>query len=96
MIVNMNKYSIKYIIEGIDYGYAFKSGEIEKQSFEMALEEINAAGGIKGKKLEFLIVDETGKPEKGSSVMRMRSRPVRSLISISALARTVMRPRPVV
>jgi branched-chain amino acid transport system substrate-binding protein len=47
-----------------------KSGEIEKQSFEMALEEINAAGGIKGKKLEFLIVDETGKPEKGSSMMK--------------------------
>jgi branched-chain amino acid transport system substrate-binding protein len=46
-----------------------KSGEIEKQSFEMALEEINAAGGIKGKKLEFLIVDDTGKPKLGSSVM---------------------------
>ena len=30
-------------------------GEIEKLSFDLALEEINAAGGIKGKKLEFLM-----------------------------------------
>jgi branched-chain amino acid transport system substrate-binding protein len=47
-----------------------KSGEIEKQSFEMALEEINAAGGIKGNKLEFLIVDDTGEPEVGRSAMK--------------------------
>ena len=43
-------------------------GEIEKQSFDMALEEINAAGGIKGKKLEFLMEDDTGRPEVGRSV----------------------------
>ena len=40
-----------------------KFGEIEKQSFDLALEEINAAGGIKGKKLEFLIEDDTGRQE---------------------------------
>lgn len=45
-----------------------KFGEIEKQSFDLALEEINAAGGIKGKKLEFLIEDDTGRPEVGRSV----------------------------
>jgi branched-chain amino acid transport system substrate-binding protein len=43
-------------------------GEIEKQSFDLALEEINAAGGIKGKKLEFLMEDDTGRPEVGRSV----------------------------
>lgn len=42
-------------------------GEIEKNSFEMALEEINAAGGINGKKLEFLFEDDTGKPEVARS-----------------------------
>jgi branched-chain amino acid transport system substrate-binding protein len=42
-------------------------GEIEKNSFEMALEEINAAGGIAGKKLEFLFEDDTGKPEVARS-----------------------------
>jgi branched-chain amino acid transport system substrate-binding protein len=43
-------------------------GEIEQRSFELALEEINAAGGIKGKKLEFLMEDDTGRPEVGRSV----------------------------
>ena len=38
-------------------------GEIEKNSFEMGLEEINAAGGIKGKKLEFIYADDQGNPE---------------------------------
>ena len=46
-----------------------KFGEIEKQSFDMALEEINGGGGIKGKKLEFLIEDDTGRPEVGRSVV---------------------------
>ena len=45
-----------------------KFGEIEKQSFDLALEEINKAGGVKGKKLEFLIEDDTGRPEVGRSV----------------------------
>lgn len=42
-------------------------GEIEKNSFEMALEEINAAGGIGGKKLELVFEDDTGKPEVARS-----------------------------
>lgn len=44
-----------------------KFGEIEKKSFDMALEEINAAGGINGKKLAFLYEDDTGKPDVGRS-----------------------------
>ncbi len=46
-----------------------KFGEIEKLSFYLALGEINAAGGIKGKKLEFLFADDTGNPEVGRAVM---------------------------
>ncbi len=49
-------------------GAEAKFGEIEKQSFDMALEEINKAGGIKGKKLELLVEDDTGRPEVGRSV----------------------------
>ncbi len=44
-----------------------KFGEIEKKSFEMALEEINAAGGVNGKKLEFLYEDDTGRPDVARS-----------------------------
>ncbi|MFH1491058.1 MAG: ABC transporter substrate-binding protein, partial [Pseudomonadota bacterium] len=46
-----------------------KFGEIEQQSFDLALGEINAAGGINGKKLEFVIEDDTGRPEVGRSVV---------------------------
>ena len=48
-------------------GEKAKFGEIEKKSFEMALEEINAAGGINGKKLEFLYEDDTGRPDVARS-----------------------------
>lgn len=44
-----------------------KFGEIEKKSFELALEEINAAGGINGKKLEFVMEDDTGRPDVARS-----------------------------
>ncbi|MGB7033857.1 MAG: ABC transporter substrate-binding protein [Syntrophobacteria bacterium] len=50
-------------------GAQAKFGEIEKQSFDMALEEINGSGGIKGKKLEFIMEDDTGRPDVGRSVV---------------------------
>ncbi len=50
-------------------GAQAKFGEIEKQSFDMALEEINGGGGVKGKKLEFIMEDDTGRPEVGRSVV---------------------------
>jgi branched-chain amino acid transport system substrate-binding protein len=40
-----------------------KFGEIEKKSYEIAMEEINAAGGIKGKKVVLEFEDSQGKPE---------------------------------
>jgi branched-chain amino acid transport system substrate-binding protein len=43
-------------------------GEIEKNSFEMGIEEVNAAGGIRGKKLEFIYGDDAGNPEVARSV----------------------------
>ena len=43
-------------------------GLIEKKSFDLALDEINALGGINGKKLELIMVDDTGRPEVGRSV----------------------------
>jgi branched-chain amino acid transport system substrate-binding protein len=48
-------------------GEKAKFGEIERKSFEMALEEINAAGGINGKKLQFIFEDDTGRPDVARS-----------------------------
>lgn len=50
-------------------GSQAKFGEIEKRSFEMAAEEINAKGGVNGKKLELLFEDDTGKPDVGRSAV---------------------------
>ena len=50
-------------------GKLAKFGEIEKLSFELALQEINAAGGIHGRPLEFLIEDTTGRPDIGRSAV---------------------------
>jgi branched-chain amino acid transport system substrate-binding protein len=51
-------------------GTLAKFGEIEKNSFDLALEEINASGGINGEKLELVIEDNAGRPEVGRSVVK--------------------------
>lgn len=50
-------------------GEQAKFGEIEKNSFLMAVEEINSAGGVKGRPIELLIEDDTGKPDVGRSAI---------------------------
>lgn len=40
-------------------------GQHMKNAFQIALEEINQAGGAKGKKLEFVYADDQSKPETG-------------------------------
>ena len=46
-----------------------KFGEIEKRSYEIAMEEINGAGGIKGKKIVLEFEDSQGKPEVSRSIV---------------------------
>ena len=57
-----------------------KFGEIEKKSYEIALEEINAKGGIKGKKVVLEFEDSQGKPEISRSIVErlidVRKQPV--------------------
>ncbi len=50
-------------------GAEAKFGEMEKQAYEMALEEINAAGGVKGTKLAFDIQDSGGKPDTATAIV---------------------------
>jgi branched-chain amino acid transport system substrate-binding protein len=42
-------------------------GEMEKESFALALEEINQGGGVRGRPLEFVIEDDRGRPEIGAA-----------------------------
>ncbi|MFA6147384.1 MAG: ABC transporter substrate-binding protein [bacterium] len=50
-------------------GSQAKFGEIEKRSYEMAAEEINAKGGVRGMKIELRFEDDTGKPDVGRSAV---------------------------
>jgi branched-chain amino acid transport system substrate-binding protein len=46
-----------------------KFGEMAKRSYEIAMEEINAAGGIKGMKVALRFEDGQGKPEVSRSIV---------------------------
>lgn len=50
-------------------GKLAKFGEIENKSFLMAVNEINGSGGVRGKKIELIIEDTTGKPDVGRSAI---------------------------
>jgi len=50
-------------------GAEAKFGEMEKQAYEMAVEEINAKGGVKGMKLVLDIQDSGGKPETATAIV---------------------------
>jgi branched-chain amino acid transport system substrate-binding protein len=50
-------------------GKQAKFGEIMKRSYEIAAEEINAKGGVKGKKIALSFEDSTGKPETARAIV---------------------------
>jgi branched-chain amino acid transport system substrate-binding protein len=50
-------------------GKLAKYGDIEQKSFIMAAEEINASGGIDGKKIELIVENTKGKSDVGRSVI---------------------------
>jgi branched-chain amino acid transport system substrate-binding protein len=45
-------------------GAQARFGEAHKRGYELALEEINAAGGVLGRPLELVLEDDTSKPEQ--------------------------------
>ena len=50
-------------------GSQARFGQIEKKSFLMAADEINAAGGVNGKKIELIIADTQGNPDAGRAAI---------------------------
>ncbi|MDD3473616.1 MAG: ABC transporter substrate-binding protein, partial [Syntrophaceae bacterium] len=60
------KLGFVYIMSGPFATY----GQFAKQGAELAIEEINKAGGINGKKIEAFFEDSAGKPDVGIRVIR--------------------------
>lgn len=44
-------------------------GEMTHKGIQMAFDEVNAAGGVKGKKLKLLSLDDQGKPEEAATAV---------------------------
>jgi branched-chain amino acid transport system substrate-binding protein len=65
---NLFAQEVKFSIPLPLTGTNAKFGEIEKRSYEIALEEINAKGGIKGKNIFLEFEDSQGKPEVSRSI----------------------------
>lgn len=63
---NTVKLGFVYIMSGPFATY----GQFAKQGAELAIEEINKAGGINGKKIEAFFEDSAGKPDVGIRVIR--------------------------
>lgn len=45
-----------------------KFGEIEKKSFELAMQEINLSGGVNGRQVHFIFEDDTGRAEVAAAL----------------------------
>ena len=57
------------IIIGIPHSEAYTYAKMMKNSFEMALESINKAGGIKGQALKLVYANDEGKPKPGEKAI---------------------------
>ncbi len=51
-------------------GYAAQTGQALSKGLHLAADEINAAGGVLGRKLVLMDGDDEGRPEKGAQVVR--------------------------
>jgi len=61
-------------------GSQARFGQIEKRSFLLGFEEINAAGGVNGKKIELIFADTQGNPDAGRAAIEQLIRRDRVLL----------------
>ena len=57
------------LVVGVPHSEAYTYAKMMKNSFEMALETINKAGGIKGKPLKLVYANDQGKPKSGEKAI---------------------------
>jgi branched-chain amino acid transport system substrate-binding protein len=61
--------TIKVGVYGDLTGQTSSFGQSTKNGVELAVDEINAAGGVNGKKIQLLIEDDQGRPEQAKTVV---------------------------
>lgn len=60
--------TIKVGVYGDLTGQTSSFGQSTKNGIQLAVDEINAAGGVNGKKIELVIEDDQGRPEQAKTV----------------------------
>lgn len=61
--------TIKVGVYGDLTGQTSSFGQSTKNGIELAVEEINAAGGVNGKKIQLIVEDDQGRPEQAKTVV---------------------------
>jgi branched-chain amino acid transport system substrate-binding protein len=61
--------TIKVGVYGDLTGQTSSFGQSTKNGIELAVEEINNAGGVNGKKIQLIVEDDQGRPEQAKTVV---------------------------
>jgi branched-chain amino acid transport system substrate-binding protein len=72
------------LVIGVPHSEAFPYATMMKNSFEMALEEINRDGGIKGRPLKLVYANDLGKKEPGEKAIKYLIKKERALMLVGA------------
>ena len=70
LVFNFAAGAAEPIVVGIVHREDFAYAKMMKNAFEMALEEINNAGGIKGQPLQLVFSDDQGEPKTGEQAVK--------------------------
>jgi branched-chain amino acid transport system substrate-binding protein len=72
------------LVIGVPHSEAYPYATMMKNSFEMALEEINRDGGIKGRPLKLVYANDLGKKEPGEKAIKYLIKKERALMLVGA------------
>jgi len=70
LVFNFAAGAAEPVVVGIVHREDFAYAKMMKNAFEMALEEINNAGGIKGQPLQLVFSDDQGEPKTGEQAVK--------------------------
>lgn len=70
LVFNFAAGAAEPVVVGIVHREDFAYAKMMKNAFEMALEEINNAGGIKGQPMQLIFSDDQGEPKAGEQAVK--------------------------